>query len=78
MSFRSQVFTQPEENLTMPETLMVTDDNNTPFRIFIVQESNQCEKCKKYGRNCDQCNTINKPEQTIDANKIPKLQENFV
>lgn len=56
---------------------MVTDDDDhTPFRILIAEELNQYEKCKKYGHNSDQSNTINKLEQTIYASKIQKIQEN--
>lgn len=76
MSFRRQVFIQPEENLKIPESLIVTDDeDNTPFRIFINEESNQCEKCKRYGHNSEQCNPTNKPEQIQQDVQATNQQE---
>ena len=58
LSFRRQIYISPPENITIPESIVISYDN-TSYRIFLSQDRLSCFKCKQQGHIASQCHTEN-------------------
>lgn len=74
LSFRRQVYIQPLEGKTLPDSLLITHDD-TSYRIFLSQDSQSCYKCKQTGHIASRCQVNNSstpnqpnPSQNADTN----------
>lgn len=84
LSFRRQIFVQPDDNIELPSSLLIKFEG-TKYRIFLSCD-NVCYKCRQLGHianDCPQNNEANAeranaqtepifPEQNTPTNDIPR------
>lgn len=54
LSFRRHVYIEDDDKIIIPESILITHDNNE-YRIYITDDSYYCTSCKKYGHKIDRC-----------------------
>lgn len=68
MSFRRQIFINPEDVTKIPDSLLILHDN-TQYRIFISKDNVSCFLCKREGHIAKQCdNVLNTLSTNINEN----------
>lgn len=72
LSFRRQVYVQPNEEITLPSSIVVKFED-TNYRIFLNYDDMTCYLCKTPGHIASQC-----PQQlvTIETSANPDTNEN--
>lgn len=73
MSFRRQLYIQPDDNLQLPSSITV-DFEDTNYRIFVSFDEITCFLCKEKGHTTKQC--IKQNQQTEDSSNAEQLAFN--
>nr|CAI5840200.1 unnamed protein product [Callosobruchus analis]CAI5858850.1 unnamed protein product [Callosobruchus analis] len=67
MSFRRQVYIEPNQHSTnLPESIEITHED-TSYRIFLSLDSQKCFKCSKQGHIASHCPLSTQPQAHIET-----------
>ncbi|KAK2578088.1 hypothetical protein KPH14_001321 [Odynerus spinipes] len=75
MSFRRQIFINPEDTSKLPDSFLITHDE-TQYRIFVSSDKVSCFVCKQEGHVANQCPTNTKPTLLNNDNAEPLVTNN--
>uniref|UniRef100_A0A6P7FWY2 Uncharacterized protein LOC114331898 n=1 Tax=Diabrotica virgifera virgifera TaxID=50390 RepID=A0A6P7FWY2_DIAVI len=79
LSFRRQTFITPLENISIPDSFMISHDNTT-YRLYLSIEGFNCSKCKTIGHQETECpdnaNTITSNATTSNTTNLDSTNSN--
>lgn len=76
LSFRRQVYVSPENNVPLPESLVINHEE-TSYRIFLTEDGITCFLCKQVGHTTNQCKNNNTNTPTITTTTTNLMQTVF-
>lgn len=69
LSFRRQLYVTPSNNLNIPDSIIIQDDN-TSYRIYLTFDNQNCHKCKQTGHIASKCPNA---EQNTSLQNLPEI-----
>lgn len=74
LSFRRHVYVEHNEKIKIPETLVV-ENEETRYRIFIMEDTLKCTICSKYGHKPENCKYLS--QTNVNNASQPSTSQNL-